>query len=215
MRPEYSHKPTILMIDNYDSFAHNLARYIEVEGAVCELVRNDEVTVDQVLDLNPTALVISPGPCTPNEAGISLALVKAAGMDLPLLGVCLGHQCIAQTYGGQVKRAHEPVHGKASIIHHDGRGIFQYVPNPLKVGRYHSLIVELDPKGPLVATAHTSGQEGAQEIMALAHHSKPQVGIQFHPESILTDHGAMLIQNFISFAEGWRRSRQITAEAAQ
>ena len=204
----------ILMIDNYDSFSHNLARYIRVQGGMCEVVRNDALTVAEIIEAKPDALILSPGPGTPDEAGISLDLVRAAP-HIPLLGVCLGHQCIAQAYGGSVKRAAKPIHGKTSLIDHDGRGIFQFIPSPLKVGRYHSLITELTPKGPLVATATTQNIAGQTEIMALAHQSYPQVGVQFHPESILTDHGPALIRNFLEFAAGWNRSQHIHTEAAQ
>ena len=137
-------------------------------------------------------------------------------MQTPILGVCLGHQCLAQAYGGYVRRAARPMHGKASLIDHDGRGIFQHVPSPLKVGRYHSLVAELAPRGPLVATAHTKPDGGEQpEMMALAHHTRPHVGIQFHPESILTDCGYGILTNFLNFAVGWRREERARPEAAQ
>ena len=203
------------MIDNYDSFSHNLARYVRRQGVACDVVRNDSLSVEDALVADPQGIIISPGPGTPDEAGISLDLVKAAGSEIPLLGVCLGHQCIAQAYGGRVRRAAEPVHGKSSLIDHDERGIFQYVPSPLKVGRYHSLVVDLDPRGPLVVTATASTAKGQDEVMALAHQTRPQVGIQFHPESILTDFGEDLIHNFVDFAIGWRRARDMSAEAAQ
>ncbi len=202
----------IFMIDNYDSFAHNLARYVRLQGMDCAVVRHDAITADDVIAMDPTAVIISPGPCTPHDAGISLDVIRKADERLPILGVCLGHQCIAQAHGGRIKHAEKPVHGKATQIQHDGRGIFQYIPSPLTVGRYHSLIADLDPKGPLVATAQTVCE--TPEVMALAHRTLPQVGIQFHPESMLTAHGASLMQNFISFAQGWRRS-QALAEAAQ
>ena len=205
----------ILLIGNYDSFVHNLARYVGELGFEREVVRNDAISVEEVLELDPSAVILSPGPCTPDEAGICLDLVEQAGVDLPLLGVCLGHQCIAQAHGGRIHRAAKPVHGKASLIIHDGRGIFQGIPCPLKVGRYHSLVAELPAKGPLVAIARTHLQEGPEDLMALVHRSWPQVGIQFHPESILTDHGHQLLANFLEFAVGWRRSRASLAEAAQ
>ena len=204
-----------LMIDNYDSFSHNLARYIRQEGVECEVIRNDALSIQDILAADPKGIILSPGPGTPDNAGICLDLVKAAGLDIPLLGVCLGHQCIAQAYGGLVQRAASPVHGKSSLIDHDERGIFQYIPTPLRVGRYHSLVVKLDPEGPLVVTATSRAADGAEEIMALAHQTRPQVGIQFHPESILTDFGHDLIHNFVDFAIGWRRARGMTAQAAQ
>jgi anthranilate synthase/aminodeoxychorismate synthase-like glutamine amidotransferase len=203
----------ILVVDNYDSFVFNLARYIGELGYERRVVRNDAMTADEILALDPVAIVLSPGPCTPDEAGISIDLVKRAGMDVPLLGVCLGHQCIAKAYGGRVVRAERPVHGKATPIVHDGRGVFRALPNPLTVGRYHSLVAELPEGGPLVAVAHTEGAQ--RELMALVHRARPQVGVQFHPESILTEHGHALLKNFLDFAVGWRRSRDAMGEAAQ
>jgi para-aminobenzoate synthetase component 2 len=178
------------------------------------VVRNDAISVADVIARDPQAIILSPGPGTPDQAGICLDIVRAAS-HIPLLGVCLGHQCIAQAYGGTVSRAVRPVHGKASLIEHDGRGVFQYIPSPLKVGRYHSLVTTLAPQGPLVATATTANQDGHQEIMALAHQSLPQVGVQFHPESILTEHGDDIITNFLNFAIGWRLDLDTSAEAAQ
>ncbi len=206
----------IVLIDNYDSFVHNLARYVGELGFEREVIRNDEVTVNRILTRDPLAVILSPGPGRPEQAGISLNLIGAAGMQLPILGVCLGHQCLAQAYGGRVQRAAQPMHGKSSLIEHDGRGVFQHVPSPLKVGRYHSLVAELAPKGPLVATAHTQADDaGNRELMALAHRTRPHVGIQFHPESILTDHGYDILQNFLDFAVGWRREERVTPKAAQ
>ena len=203
------------MIDNYDSFSHNLARYIRREGVDCDIVRNDDLSIQDILIADPDGLILSPGPGTPDDAGICLDLVQAAGMGIPLLGVCLGHQCIAQAYGGHVHRAAAPIHGKSSLIDHDERGIFQYIPTPLKVGRYHSLVVELDAQSPLVVTSTSRAPGGQEEIMSLAHRTRPQVGIQFHPESILTDFGDDIIHNFVDFAVGWRRSRNMHGEAAQ
>lgn len=206
----------ILLIDNYDSFVHNLARYVGELGFERAVVRNDEVMVDRILARDPLAVILSPGPGRPEQAGISLDLIGAAGMQLPILGVCLGHQCLAQAYGGRVRHAAKPMHGKSSLIEHDGRGVFQQVPSPLKVGRYHSLVAELAPEGPLVEIAHTQPDvTGDRELMALAHRTRPHVGIQFHPESILTDHGYDILQNFLDFAVGWRREERAMPKAAQ
>lgn len=206
----------IVLIDNYDSFVHNLARYVGQLGFERAVVRNDAASVEQILAQDPLAVILSPGPGRPENTGLCLDLIKRADMRIPVLGVCLGHQCLAQAYGGYVRRAARPMHGKASFIEHDGRGIFQRVPSPLKVGRYHSLVAELAPNGPLVATAHTrADNKGGPELMALAHRTRPHVGIQFHPESILTDHGYDILENFLEFAVGWRREDRAWPEAAQ
>jgi para-aminobenzoate synthetase component II len=184
----------ILVVDNYDSFVHNLARYVRELGWPTEVVRNDALTVDEAADLRPTHVVLSPGPCTPNEAGISVPLVRRLGPSVPILGVCLGHQCIGQAFGGQIVRARRPMHGKASAIHHDGGGVFAGLPNPLRAARYHSLVVEPDhlPED-LVVTARS--EEG--EIMALRHRRHRIVGVQFHPEAVLTECGHALLRNFL------------------
>ncbi len=184
----------IVLIDNHDSFVHNLARYIRELGWETEVVRSDAVSVDDVAARNPSHIVISPGPCTPNEAGVCVPLVRRLGPEIPILGVCLGHQCIGQAFGGQIVRARRPMHGKASLIAHDGLGLFAGLPNPLSATRYHSLVVEgRDLPDALVATAHSD--EG--EIMALRHREHPIVGLQFHPESVLTDHGHDLLRGFL------------------
>ncbi len=203
-----------LIIDNYDSFAHNLARYFRQLGAETTIVRNDERSAQELLAFSPTAIVLSPGPCTPAEAGVSLDLVKAAGAETPILGICLGHQTIAQAHGAQIIRV-PPVHGKTGIVRHDGRGIFQDIPSPLRTGRYHSLAVHLRKNGPIVPTAWLEEPGNSRVIMAVAHRSLPQVGLQFHPESLLTENGYDLIRNFIEFAEGWKIARQFHKEAAQ
>ncbi|SFJ98691.1 anthranilate synthase component II [Methylocapsa palsarum] len=180
----------ILVIDNYDSFVHTIANYLRELGADPVVVRNDAAPPSQT----PEAIVISPGPCTPNEAGISNRLVLEYSGRAPILGVCLGHQCIGQAFGGRVTRALRPMHGEASLVTHEGAGILHGLPSPLNVGRYHSLIVELDDDNPdLIATAWS--QEG--EIMALQHRRHPTFGVQFHPESILTEHGRHLLRNFL------------------
>jgi para-aminobenzoate synthetase component 2 len=187
----------LLLIDNYDSFVHNLARYFERLGQSTYVVRNDAINVDGVRKLRPEAVVLSPGPCTPHEAGVSLELVSALHREIPMLGVCLGHQVIAGAFGGTVKRARMPVHGQPSRIRHDGSALFQGIVAPLQVGRYHSLIVEPEtlPKE-LRPTAWTDDGE----LMAFQHERFPVFGVQFHPESILTEHGYDLLRNFLKLA---------------
>lgn len=184
----------ILLIDNYDSFVYNLARYVGELGYAQKVVRNDKITLAEIRGLAPDAIILSPGPCAPDGAGICLELIRELSATTPILGVCLGHQCIGQAYGGRVARAERPVHGKTSLIHHDNQGIFTDLPDPLKVARYHSLIVQNPLPPVLQATAHTA--DGT--VMALAHIERPVIGIQFHPESVLTDHGHRLLQNFFS-----------------
>ncbi len=200
----------ILVIDNYDSFVHTVASYLRELGETVAVVRNDAVLPAKA----PQAIVISPGPCTPNEAGMSMQLVRDYSGRLPILGVCLGHQAIGQVFGGRVARARRPMHGEASAVRHSGAGILQGLPNPLTVGRYHSLIVELDDaEGPLEATAWS--QEG--EIMALRHRRHNTFGVQFHPELILTEEGHRLLRNFLGLIEGRAaaplRRRSVAAEA--
>lgn len=189
----------IVVIDNHDSFVHNLARYIRELGWRTEVVRCDAATVDEIAAMEPSHVVISPGPCTPNEAGVSVPLVRRLGPRVPTLGVCLGHQCIGQAFGGQIVRARRPMHGRASWISHDGSGLFAGLPDPLRGGRYHSLVVEpRDLPADLVVTARS--EEG--EIMALRHREHPIVGLQFHPESVLTAHGYDLLRGFLGPAPG-------------
>lgn len=187
----------ILLIDNYDSFVYNLARYFVELGCETKVVRNDAIDVAGVRTLAPAAIVISPGPCTPNEAGISLELVAKLSDTIPMLGVCLGHQAIAAAFGGSVIRAPEPVHGRTSLIEHNQAGLFENLPSPLRVGRYHSLIVdETTLPRDLIVTARSS--DGI--VMAFQHQSCPLYGVQFHPESVLTLHGRMLLANFTRLA---------------
>jgi anthranilate synthase/aminodeoxychorismate synthase-like glutamine amidotransferase len=184
----------ILVIDNYDSFVHNLARYLRELGWSTQVERNDGFSLDEIAALKPSHIVISPGPCTPNEAGISVATVRRFGPSIPILGVCLGHQSIGQAFGGRIVRARRPMHGKTSMIRHNGTGIFAGLPNPLRATRYHSLVVaKEDLPEDLAITAES--QEG--EIMALAHRRHPIVGLQFHPEAVLTEHGYDLLRNFL------------------
>ena len=193
----------ILLIDNYDSFVHNLARYVGELGRDRRVVRNDAITIDEISAAQPQAIIISPGPCTPNEAGISLDVVRHLGTRTPILGVCLGHQCVGQVYGGEVKRAQRPVHGSTSLIHHNGESLFEGLPNPLQAARYHSLIVELPDHSELDVTA--TSENG--EIMAVAHRRHPVFGVQFHPESVLTEHGHAQLANFFRFTDHWHWSR--------
>jgi anthranilate synthase component 2 len=189
----------ILMIDNYDSFTYNLVQYLGELGADVQTHRNDQITVKQVAALKPSHIVLSPGPCTPNEAGICLELIRELAGKCPILGVCLGHQSIGQAFGGTVVRAREIMHGKTSPIHHQGQGVFRQLPAPFTATRYHSLIVagETFPQD-LEVTAWTERDDGERdEVMGLRHRSLPIEGVQFHPESILTEHGHDLLRNFI------------------
>ena len=187
----------ILLIDNYDSFVHNLARHFRLLGRRTRVVRNDAISVKQVRRLAPEAVVISPGPCTPVEAGVSLNLVRELYHELPILGICLGHQAIVAALGGVVSRADRPVHGRASAVRHDGQGVFAGLPSPMRCGRYHSLIApEATLPSGLVGAAWSD--DGA--LMAVRHESRPLVGLQFHPESILTEHGLALLGNFVRIA---------------
>ena len=194
----------LLLIDNYDSFTYNLVHYIGELGVSCEVHRNDKITVKDALALKPQAIVLSPGPCTPNEAGICLELIKQAGPTTPILGVCLGHQAIGQAYGGKVIRAEKPMHGKLSIIHqHDTRSVFKGLPPSFEVTRYHSLIVERSSlPGCLEITAETDDKI----IMGLAHKTHPVHGVQFHPESIASEQGHALLANFLELA-GFKPNR--------
>ena len=190
----------ILMIDNYDSFTYNLVQYLGELGAEVETVRNDAITPALIRALNPSGIVISPGPCTPDDAGISLAVVAELGGSFPILGVCLGHQCIGQVFGGHVVRADKVMHGKTSMMHHRGEGVFAGLPQPFEATRYHSLVLQKDaiPEC-LEVTAWTETAEGElEEVMGLKHSSLPVEGVQFHPESILTHCGHDLLQNFIN-----------------
>jgi anthranilate synthase/aminodeoxychorismate synthase-like glutamine amidotransferase len=182
----------VLVIDNYDSFTYSLVQYLGELGATCTVVRNDRADVDELLASRPDRVVVSPGPCTPNEAGISLDVVRRfPEAGIPTLGVCLGHQAIAQAFGGSVVR-HVPVHGKATVIEHDGASVYAGLENPLTVGRYHSLVVEDELPDCLVATARGGGV-----LMGIRHRELPAEGVQFHPESVLTPLGKPLLANFL------------------
>jgi anthranilate synthase/aminodeoxychorismate synthase-like glutamine amidotransferase len=184
----------ILLIDNYDSFVHNLARYVVQLGHETRVVRNDQISLEAIKILNPKKIIISPGPCSPNQAGISLSLIKTFGSEVPILGVCLGHQAIGQAYGGTITCAIKPMHGKASLITHGAHTIFTGLPSPLKVGRYHSLIVS---KNNFPDSLEILAESEQGEIMALRHKIHPVFGIQFHPESVNTEHGYQLLDNFL------------------
>jgi len=187
----------ILVIDNYDSFVYNLVHYIEDLGVRAEVRRNDALSVSEVLRMRPKAVVLSPGPCTPNEAGICLELIAAAPNDLPMLGVCLGHQAMGQAFGGEVVQAREIMHGKVSEVTHRGGGLFRGLPSPFKATRYHSLAVrrETFPDALNIDAETTDG-----EVMGLSHKSRPLFGVQFHPESIASEHGHAVVGNFLNAA---------------
>ena len=193
---------SVVLIDNYDSFSHNLARYIREIGPAVEVVRNDARPLDEIDAIDPSHVVISPGPCTPERAGISLEAVRYFAGRRPLLGVCLGHQCIAQALGGRVVRAAKVMHGKTSPVTHGGRALFAGIPSPLRVTRYHSLIVEEDS---LPASLEITARSDDGVIMALTHRHLPIAGVQFHPEAVLTEHGHRLLKNFLD-GSAWQRS---------
>ena len=184
----------ILLLDNYDSFTYNLYQYLAELGAQVEVRRNDEISVAQVETLAPSHIVVSPGPCTPHEAGVSNELIGALGPRIPLLGVCLGHQCIGEVFGGRVIRAPEPVHGKTALIHHQGMGVLRGLPQPFEAIRYHSLVVERET---LPAALEVTAQTADGLIMGLRHREYPIHGVQFHPESIMTRAGKDILRNFL------------------
>ncbi|AMO57644.1 anthranilate synthase component II [Endozoicomonas montiporae] len=189
----------LLMIDNYDSFTWNLVQYFGELGAKVEVHRNDEITIAQIEKLNPKRIVISPGPCTPNEAGISMETIRRFQGELPILGVCLGHQSIGQVYGGNIVRARQVMHGKTSPIYHKNEGVFAGLPNPVTTTRYHSLIIEKESLPDcLEVTAWTQFDDGREdEIMGVRHKTLPVEGVQFHPESIMTHNGHDMLANFL------------------
>ncbi len=191
----------ILVIDNYDSFVQNLARYVREAGAATRVVRNDAATVSDCLADAPSGVILSPGPKTPREAGLCLDLIAALPATTPLLGVCLGHQCLVEAFGGATIRARDPLHGEASQIFHTGAALFAGVQSPTFAGRYHSLIAEPPPDAPLVKTAWTV--DGA--LMGVTHIERPWHGVQFHPESVLTPDGRTMISNFLTMCEGEKR----------
>ena len=188
----------LLMIDNYDSFTFNLVQYLQALGAEVRVERNDALSVDQIEELGPERIVISPGPCTPNEAGVSLGVIERLGPTTPILGVCLGHQAIGQAYGGRVVRAKRIMHGKTSSIRHRGEGVFAGLPDGYEATRYHSLVLERESLPDCLEVTAWSDLDGDfEEIMGLRHREHPVEGVQFHPESILTEHGHALLENFL------------------
>ena len=184
----------LLMIDNYDSFTYNLVQYLGELGEDVRVYRNDQITVEEIAQLQPGHIVISPGPCTPNEAGVSVDTVKRFGGKIPLLGVCLGHQSIGQAYGGRIVHAKRIMHGKTSMIHHTAEGVFVGLPNPFEATRYHSLVIERES---LPACLELTAWTDDGEIMGIRHKELSVEGVQFHPESILTEHGHQLLENFL------------------
>lgn len=200
----------ILLIDNYDSFVHNLARYVRELGDEAVVRRNDAVTLDEVAAMAPSHIIISPGPCTPSEAGISNDLVRRFGPTTPILGVCLGHQCIGAAYGGDVVRAKRPLHGRTSLVSHDASGIFEGLPSPLRVTRYHSLVIA---PGSLPSELRvTASALDDQEIMAVEHRTHPVIGVQFHPESAATEYGYALLDRFLHGASSQPQRLPIRAD---
>ncbi|MEW6183676.1 MAG: aminodeoxychorismate/anthranilate synthase component II [Bacillota bacterium] len=189
----------VLMVDNYDSFTYNLVQYLAEIGAEVEVFRNDAVTTGEIESLNPSHIVLSPGPCTPNEAGICLDVIGRFTGRIPILGVCLGHQAIGQAFGGRVVRAERLMHGKTSPVHHDGRSVFRGIPSPFTATRYHSLIVSPED---LPESLEVSARTEEGEIMGVRHRQHLVEGVQFHPESILTEYGKDLLRNFLSLGEG-------------
>ena len=184
----------ILLLDNYDSFTYNIYQYMSELGAEVKVIRNDKISLSEIKDLNPEKIVVSPGPCTPQKAGISNDVIKTFGENIPVLGVCLGHQCIGESFGGIVMGAGEIMHGKTSLIHHDGKGVFLGIPSPFRAIRYHSLVIQNET---LPDELEVSAWTDNGIIMGVRHKSLPVEGIQFHPESIMTEYGKELLSNFL------------------
>jgi anthranilate synthase component 2 len=196
--------PAVTLIDNYDSFTFNLVHYLGSLGADVTVHRNDQASVADILAARPDAIVLSPGPCTPREAGICLDLIEAASAEIPIFGVCLGHQAIGEAFGGQVVRAPVPVHGKISEIGHSSQTVFRGINGPFRATRYHSLVVQRDNlPDDLQVTAETDGL-----VMALSHRERPTHGVQFHPESIASQHGHRILSNFLDLASAWNKARR-------
>jgi anthranilate synthase component 2 len=202
---------TVLVIDNYDSFTYNLVHYIGELGAKLAVRRNDKITVDEVMAMDPEAIVLSPGPCTPNEAGICLDLIARAGAEIPIFGVCLGHQAIGQTFGGEIVRAPTLMHGKVSTISHNGRGVFRGINHSFQATRYHSLTIAPETV-PDVLEVTATAEDGV--IMGAMHKHYPVHGVQFHPESIASEHGHLILKNFLDIAVGWNAKHRAAKSVA-
>ena len=199
----------VLVIDNYDSFTYNIVQYLLELGEEVIVHRNDEISLDRIREANPQQIVISPGPCTPNEAGISVDCIKEFGASIPILGVCLGHQSIAQAFGGKVVRANQVMHGKTSSINHDSRGVFANLEGNFIATRYHSLVVEEESlPGCLEVSAWSNDEGSSKEIMAVRHRELFVEGVQFHPESILSEHGYQILKNFLELSKSERRDEK-------
>jgi anthranilate synthase component 2 len=199
----------IVLIDNYDSFTFNLVHYLGGLGADVVVHRNDKVTASDVVASRPDAIVLSPGPCTPNEAGICLELIEKASSTIPIMGVCLGHQAIGQVFGGKVVRAPVPVHGKMSDIRHESAGVFRGINGPFKATRYHSLVIE---RGSMPKELMVTAQTDDHLVMGLAHRELPVHGVQFHPESIASEHGHLILKNFLDIAASWNGKRAASGQ---
>jgi anthranilate synthase component 2 len=202
----------IVLIDNYDSFTFNLVHYLGGLGAAVTVHRNDKVAADDVIAAEPDAIVLSPGPCTPNEAGICLELIDKAAASIPILGVCLGHQAIGQAFGGDVVRAPVPVHGKLSEVTHTGQGLFRGINGPFRATRYHSLVVD---RATMPAKLAVTAETADRLVMGLAHQTLPVHGVQFHPESIASEHGHLMLRNFLELAAAWNATTGRRAAAAR
>ena len=201
----------IVLIDNYDSFTFNLFHYLGALGADVAVHRNDKISVAEVMASQPDAIVLSPGPCTPNEAGICLELIGEAAPTMPILGVCLGHQAIGQAFGGKVVRA-APIHGKVSAVRHTGTGVFRGINGPIKATRYHSLVVE---RATMPATLKVNAETDDRLVMGFMHATLPMHGVQFHPESIASEHGHLMLKNFLDIAAAWNAKRGRSAAPAR
>jgi para-aminobenzoate synthetase component 2 len=195
----------IVIIDNYDSFVFTVARYFAELGVETQVIRNDAISAAEVEQLAPEAIVLSPGPCGPHEAGQSMNIIESLSGQIPILGICLGHQCIGEVFGGEVVRAQEPMHGRSTAINHDGSGVFKGLPSPFRAGRYHSLIVEsIKDDSDLRVTARSE----IGEVMGLTHVSHPTYGVQFHPESVLTEYGHAMLGNFLRLARQFNHQQE-------
>jgi anthranilate synthase/aminodeoxychorismate synthase-like glutamine amidotransferase len=203
----------ILLIDNYDSFVHTLARYVRELGGEALVRRNDQLTPDEIESLAPSHIILSPGPCTPAEAGVSLDVVRRFGATIPILGVCLGHQCIGAAYGADVVRAGRPVHGRTSLVTHDGTSVFTGLPSPLRAARYHSLVIARGSLPSSLRVLASSSDDG--EIMAVEHREHPVVGVQFHPESAATHHGYAMLDRFLRGTQSPPRDLPARADGAR